>query len=1043
VPFTQPWLSYLGQVRVSIEDVTVVGIKPFPFQATVSSLTLSCGTSQPDPGTLHREALGKSASIVALPAYTLSFSVKQSNLARQASSGDGNQAAILHLGSTSLTCFFSDWPRQWLSRLSPPSHDPNDAFVAVRLLVSRIEATERLDLLQALLAEQDPKAFDAPTKLRGFPPAFKVPRMQCDVHIDEMSGILACTRPNEEWTGLTVGVTVPSITFCASSCFVSPGRTKGTKDIEDSVVAEAQLQMDFDASLNTGHVSIVVLSGGIATHGYAAPGHEDKSEPLLLMDPFEMTVHGAVQGHSAAGEDSGVFIDIPTAVVDMFCATDALSVELWHEDVLLAATALLSLAKRRPPSSHTTTSPRTPSSQLPFGLAIKFGVRRVTAFVTSPDLNPKDDMELSRGVAVRTSMSFSFCSLKQACLAYVPPFLLRNHYRQKLSVPEERIVPAVSAARATAVTNQDGAFAQLVLRQSFVRSASATPFAADDPYFEQEEQDHSPLLSAPLLVADVTLRSHRVAVGVPNICGINIHIPDITSTVKLSDIYGMMLANRRLQAIIPIPNDKKIAVHSAPRATSITCSVSLDSVQALLRLPFAQAVCIRGRDLQCNIPSSGQRTIRAGELFFLVPTPTDKLWHDLVRVKAGAVHMGQLPNASLKVMVDGACRIRVPHGYVFNELIRSIGTSVKAMRHLVHVVKTGQYYSMGYPTAEGPKSVPQVEFHLQIFVLEMVDDPLDSKLGLIWRAGVAASRIRMEREDAFEAKVQAINAENGIQASPLSTSHLADYRFDAKHSVPICDARDRLLQVHALDWMARFKQQQESREDMEASLRREIWGEDTTLDAPDFEPMVDLALPNIDPPLLRLMAQGVKLTISPPSFPITSLSDFLFTQGAGLPRDTQYSLLVPLHLHIQLSSTRLAIRDYPLPLFNIPQNQDPLRPSLEFDTDLVIAEEMGGPDSVEWLDCDIVEENSGVLGSYPLSVRVPKTIMPVKTYATPIIRVHGGGIADFAWGVSYAAVTQDIMRVVDTLSSPPRDPSPPVGFWDKVMFISTLHEGRG
>ena len=91
--------------------------------------------------------------------------------------------------------------------------------------------------------------------------------------------------------------------------------------------------------------------------------------------------------------------------------------------------------------------------------------------------------------------------------------------------------------------------------------------------------------------------------------------------------------------------------------------------------------------------------------------------------------------------------------------------------------------------------------------------------------------------------------------------------------------------------------------------------------------------------------------------------------------------------------------------------------------------------TVEWVDCAIVRPHSGLHGASPLYLAVPKTLMPVKTYAHPNIHVNTDGITDFAWGVSYGPVTQDIMRVVDTLSHAPRDSSPAIGFWDKVRMI--------
>jgi len=119
-------------------------------------------------------------------------------------------------------------------------------------------------------------------------------------------------------------------------------------------------------------------------------------------------------------------------------------------------------------------------------------------------------------------------------------------------------------------------------------------------------------------------------------------------------------------------------------------------------------------------------------------------------------------------------------------------------------------------------------------------------------------------------------------------------------------------------------------------------------------------------------------------------------------------------------------------LLDIPEHSTKYTSVCEFDSDLVVAEEMGTPRSVEWIKCRVIGMHNDIHGAKPMWITVPKTIMPVKTYANPIIHVTTKDVTSFAWGVSYSAVTQDVTRVLETLSTPPRDPSPHLGFWDKV-----------
>jgi hypothetical protein len=148
-----------------------------------------------------------------------------------------------------------------------------------------------------------------------------------------------------------------------------------------------------------------------------------------------------------------------------------------------------------------------------------------------------------------------------------------------------------------------------------------------------------------------------------------------------------------------------------------------------------------------------------------------------------------------------------------------------------------------------------------------------------------------------------------------------------------------------------------------------------------------------------------------------------------------------MHVKLNLSSLRVTLRDYPLPLINIPPHADKNTAAAEFETDLVIAEEMGTDMSVDWIDCPVVEPCHGIYGVAPLSISVPKTIMPVKTYASPVVRFLTNDVTIFSWGVSYGPATQDLMRVAESLSCSSRDSSPSIGFWDKVCWFLFRNTG--
>jgi hypothetical protein len=155
-----------------------------------------------------------------------------------------------------------------------------------------------------------------------------------------------------------------------------------------------------------------------------------------------------------------------------------------------------------------------------------------------------------------------------------------------------------------------------------------------------------------------------------------------------------------------------------------------------------------------------------------------------------------------------------------------------------------------------------------------------------------------------------------------------------------------------------------------------------------------------------------------------------------MPRDTKYSLIVPFHLDWQMSEARVHVRDYPLHLLWVPpvQLSHSDAKSWHLTTDFVIAEELGEANSFRKVPAEIVPRSiSGGPVGYVL--QVPRTAMPVKTYAKPVINIESVWATRLGWGNSIQPAIQDIMRVLDSLTKAPPDPSERMGFWDKLRLI--------
>ena len=134
---------------------------------------------------------------------------------------------------------------------------------------------------------------------------------------------------------------------------------------------------------------------------------------------------------------------------------------------------------------------------------------------------------------------------------------------------------------------------------------------------------------------------------------------------------------------------------------------------------------------------------------------------------------------------------------------------------------------------------------------------------------------------------------------------LDGYHFTTQHSVPIEEARQRLLAVHARTWQEVHQQYH---------AKQIQWNQSFYTPAkprsPNIRNMESSLIPIAPipdrPPLIRLVIDGVNLQIGGPSFSMEELPDFLFDIGRNrlttpapapqvTPQEYQGKLIVPHH----------------------------------------------------------------------------------------------------------------------------------------------------
>ncbi|KAI9729113.1 MAG: hypothetical protein M1828_000198 [Chrysothrix sp. TS-e1954] len=520
-------------------------------------------------------------------------------------------------------------------------------------------------------------------------------------------------------------------------------------------------------------------------------------------------------------------------------------------------------------------------------------------------------------------------------------------------------------------------------------------------------------------------------------------------------------------------------------------------VQLKASLPSDPALMLHFQDLEIARHRYMNPYARADVVRLYAEAPLlKKAWARVVSIKTPRVdlregkrkHQGSTPLSQKSI--DFACeavRIGVPHQLVVYKIFDNLVNTAKTVTQLHHRFATGSDDYVLAKRPEGAKSLPRITIRTHFLLFELEDSAFEWKLGVIYRTGLVEQKQRFAREEAFRLKVRRIEGEAEPSASARSRSRVqkssskvrgrsrstrtavadegvnADdergrsasrspfskpspgIRYDAG-KVPklssaaqtsINEAEERLQRYNSQSWKKRIDRSLRTYEGQMTEFRSFMWGLDSLAEDSQSEETI-LQLPR-RPALMCTIISDLNVTIDRPSFSSEQLKDFMYDVGKGLPRDTQFSLLVPLNAKFEMGECRVKLRDYPLPLLHIPAikpGQSPRLPSWSLQTDFVIAEEFRGFESTRDFKIPVVPANKLNPGtdSVAFAIDVRRTVSPVKTYSNIKIEINTARDTRFTWGSSYQPAIQEFMQVVESFSKPQVDPSDRVGFWDKIRL---------
>ncbi|KAF3211639.1 hypothetical protein TWF192_008367 [Orbilia oligospora] len=481
--------------------------------------------------------------------------------------------------------------------------------------------------------------------------------------------------------------------------------------------------------------------------------------------------------------------------------------------------------------------------------------------------------------------------------------------------------------------------------------------------------------------------------------------------------------------------------------------------------------------------------LKARNIRFYVTSPKlGNCWARVISAKhfRGDMREGRYENQkvfskrkSLDLTME-AIRIAIPHQLVLYKVTDNLVNAAKASQQLFHQFKSGAKEFPLEKKAEEAKILPRISIKAKALQFELEDDLFESKLSMIYRIGLSEQKNRIAREEAYDAKVaKVIESKNrrhstrtthpakptpnginvsdtgsvvtdkdgaeGDQGSPTTDSRgRRKMRYNLDHAQgPTCEASISInkawwkLQEHNSQvWIRKMKMAIPKTRTRIQAMRRKFLGEDDL--PPDVEETERILEVPARPALAIASIVDFDLTLDKPSFPLEHLPKFLHKVGKGLPEDTKFSLLVPMHIKLNMGEARINLRDYPLPLLHIPQMKSGLSPRIpawSLETDFVIAEELRDKNSMLHVKVDIVppEDREGKKQK-GFAVDVHRTVSPVKTYSDIDITINTPYTTRATWGTSYQPAIQDMMMVFETFTKPHVDPSEKIGFWDKLRL---------
>ncbi|CEI95876.1 hypothetical protein RMCBS344292_10052 [Rhizopus microsporus] len=530
-----------------------------------------------------------------------------------------------------------------------------------------------------------------------------------------------------------------------------------------------------------------------------------------------------------------------------------------------------------------------------------------------------------------------------------------------------------------------------------------------------------------LWISELHVSKHQTLVPLQVVA----HIKKYGICYSVNNHYVCLLAARslsRLLSSLPI----RTGLVTPQKRRDVQLKIHVDRGDVRLNLASTANLYLRMDQVSSVLSPSGRFTAIVDNLAILGISRGNNGWNPLVELDSCELTF----DAHLPIdLVLKKIFLRVPYQYILADILDCLIHHIKAVKalHARILNNNGNHFTYFSPATNNvPIQIRPVKIKSNMFLIHFDDDPFEARLQTIFRCGLVEQEKRQAYKEAFEKKI------NGTPQDEAEEQDCEGNNLPTEREIQ--DAGDDLSRHFSQLWIKNIDRAISTQASFYQSMYvahdyRHPFNADTLDSALDQEVrdqeafsswfQIDILPRPLFPPLANFSAENACIEVSLPKFSLDDTRAFAHDLGGGI--SSNFSLLIPFHLSLKAGRTWIKIRDYPVPLLYVPPSSDVNPVSWTLEGDYVAADETGDSRGSRIIPVSILPSG------YTLSA--VRTASPLKFYSIVDYAVMTDGMSIIGWSNSYKPAIQDIIRVLGTLTAAPVDPSPSLGWWDKIRFI--------